>query len=150
MFIALKRKAAGLSKRISEGLLALADIAGGLLAGSGAAVVAFLGKFMLAVVLGAIALGFFLRLASRRGVPPVSPARMGLRYQLASACLAVVQVAALTEASNLPVRFDQNGFEPWHWVLVLVALAVGYSLNMWLFRALFGKRRVAPQLPETQ
>jgi len=132
-------------KQIADGMLAVADIAGILLAGSGAAVVAFLGKFMLAVVLGAISLGFFLRLVGRRKPQSNPPPNMGLRYQVPSAVIAAIEVAVLVEAANLPVRFGQPGFEPWHWILVAMAVVVTYSFNMWLCRSLIGRRRVVPQ-----
>src|SRR3990167_3871074 len=117
-----------LKRRIADGLMAGADLAGIALSGSGAAVVAFLGKFMLAVVLGAIALGFFLRLVGRRRVQAAAPPRGPGWSRAVSVALALVEVALLVEATNFPVRFDQPGFEPWHWLLVLVALAVAYLL----------------------
>lgn len=119
-----------LKRRVAQGILVAADVAGLVLSVSGAAVVAFFGRLMLAIVLGGIALGFFLRLTGRRRppVPASLPAPMWSR--LVSALLAVVAVGALVEATNFPVRFDQAGFAPWHWVLVLVALAVSYSLML--------------------
>lgn len=125
--------------------MAGADLAGIALSGSGAAVVAFLGKFMLAVVLGAIALGFFLRLVGRRRVQAVSPPRVPVWSRTVSAVLAAGEVALLVEATNFPVRFDQSGFEPWHWALVLVAFAVAYTLNLRVVRNLFGKRHASAQ-----
>ena len=125
--------------------MAGADLAGIALSGSGAAVVAFLGKFMLAVVLGAIALGFFLRLVGRRRVQAVSPPRVPVWCRTVSAVLAAGEVALLVEATNFPVRFDQSGFEPWHWALVLVAFAVAYTLNLRVVRNLFGKRHASAQ-----
>jgi hypothetical protein len=128
-----------LKKKAGEAFLVGADVVGLVLSASGASVVAVLGKLMFAVVLGAIALGFFLRLSGRRKVKasPLSPAP--LWWAFASSALAAVEVALLTEATNLPVRFGQPGFEVWHWALVAVALGVAYSLHMRLFRALTGK-----------
>ncbi len=138
MLLALKR-------RIADGLLVAADVAGVALSGSGAIVVAVLGKIMLAVVLGAIALGFFLRLAGRgRGQVVVSP-RTPAWSRAVSAGLATVEVALLVEATNFPVRFDQAGFEPWHWIVVLVALAVTYQLNLRVMGRLIRRRHVTPQ-----
>lgn len=134
-----------LKRRIAEGLMTGVDMAGIALLGSGAAVVAFLGKFMLAIVLGAIALGFFLRLVGRRRVQAVAP-RPGPKWSRAvSMALAAVQVTLLVEATNFPVRFDQPGFEPWHWALVVVALAVAYPLNLRVICNLFGRRHVTAQ-----
>lgn len=135
MLLALKR-------RIADGLLVAVDVAGVALTGSGAAFVAVLGKFMLAVVLGAIALGFVLRLAGRRrGQVVVSP-RAPAWSRAVSAGLAAVEVAVLVEATNFPVRFDQAGFEPWHWIVVLVALAVTYPLNLRVMGRLIQRRHV--------
>ncbi|MDP3653616.1 MAG: hypothetical protein Q8R67_18250 [Rhodoferax sp.] len=136
MLLALKR-------RIADGFLVAADVAGVALSGSGAAVVAILGKFMLAVVLGAIALGFFLRLAGRRREQVVVSPQIPTWSRGVSAVLAAVEVALLVEATNFPVRFDQTGFEPWHWVLVLVALAVTYPLNLRVMGSLIRRRHVA-------
>jgi hypothetical protein len=138
MLLALKR-------RIADGFLVAADVAGVVLSGSGAAVVAVLGKFMLAVVLGAIAFGFFLRLAGRRRVQvEVSPRPPAWRRAV-SAGLAAVEVAFFVEATNFPVRFDQAGFEPWHWILVLVAFAVTYPLNLRVMGRLIRRRHVTSQ-----
>jgi hypothetical protein len=133
-----------LKRRIAEGLMAGVDMAGIALSGSGAAVVAFLGKFMLAVVLGAIALGFFLRLVGRRRVQ-VAPPPVPMWSRAVSAALAAAEVALLVEATNFPVRFDQPGFEPWHWVLVLLAFAVAYPLNLRAIRSLLQRRHVTAQ-----
>jgi hypothetical protein len=138
MLLALKKKA-------GEALLIGVDVLGMVLSVFGASVVAFLGKLMLAVVLGAMALGFFLRLSSRRGAKVSQPRPAPLGWHVLSALLASVEVALLTEATDLPVRFHQPGFEPWHWGLVLVALAVAYSLHMRLFRGLGRNRNVAAQ-----
>jgi hypothetical protein len=126
-FISVKRKA-------GQAFLAGADIAGMVLSFSGAAVVAFVGKLMLSVVLLAISLGFFLRLSGRRRVV-VAPRPLP-RWSRPAACgFAVLEVAALTEATDLPVRFHQAGFETWHWGLVVVALLAAYALNMRLLAA---------------
>ncbi len=134
-----------LKRRVAQGFLVAADVAGVALSGSSAAVVALLGKFMLAVVLGAVALGFFLRLAGRRHTLVASAPLIPLWARGLSAALAAVEVALLVEATNFPVRFDQSGFEAWHWALVLVALAVAYSLNTRLVGSVIRRRHTAAQ-----
>lgn len=134
-----------LKRRIAPGLFVVADVAGVALAGSSAAVVVFLGKFMLAIVLGAISLGFFLRLVGRRRTQAAAPPAIPVRSRVVSMVLAAVEVALLVEATNFPVRFDQPGFEPWHWVLVLVAFVTAYSLNLRLVRSVIGRRHVTTQ-----
>lgn len=138
MFLTLKRK-------LADGFLVIADVAGLLLSASGASVVAVLGKLMLAVVLGAISLGFFLRLAGRRRQASLAPVPTPVWSYVASVVLAIFEIGLLVEATNLPVRFDQSGFEPWHWVLVAVALIVAYVVHMQIFRAIARKRHVVAQ-----
>lgn len=133
MFLALRRKAA-------DTLLLATDVAGLLLAGSGAAVVAFFGKFMLAVVLGAVSLGFFLRLAGRRRQPPVAAVAAPWWCHVASLLLSVVEVSVLAEAADLPVRFSQPGFQLYHWLLVLVVLFAAYRVQLQVFRSAAARR----------
>jgi hypothetical protein len=136
-----------LKQRAGEFLLAAVDIAGIVLAGSGAAVVAFFGKVMAAVVLAAISLGFFLRLSGRRRVPVPIPAKPSTWSRALSAAVSAITVAALVEATDLPVRFHQAGFEAWHWLLLAAALVVTYSLCMRIVGAFIKgrSRHVAPQ-----
>lgn len=129
-----------LKRRIADGLWVALDVAGVALSGSGAAVVTVFGKALLAVVLGAIALGFFLRLAGRRRERVVVASRISAWARVASAGLAAVEVALLVEATNLPVRFNQTGFEPWHWIVVLAALVVTYPLNLRVLGRLMRRR----------
>ncbi len=138
MFLILRRKAA-------DTLLLAADAAGLLLSGSGAAVVAFFGKVFLAVVLGALALGFFLRLVSRRHRPPAAPAPTPLWGRAAAAMLAAAEVAVLVEATDLPVRFHQPGFQLYHWLLVLAVLVMAYRVQLWGWRAAVAARRAPPR-----
>lgn len=116
----VKRKAA-------EFALVAVDVFGILFAGTGAAVVAFFGKIMAAVVLAAISLGFFLRLVGRRRANIAPPVPTPTWVRAASAVIAAVLVGVIVEATDLPVRFHQPGFEVWHWALVLAALIVVYS-----------------------
>lgn len=134
-----------LKHRMADGLLLAADVIGIALAGSGALVLAFLGRFMLAVVLGAIALGFVLRLAGRRRAQGSAPRPMPSWGRGLAGVLAAIEVAVLVEATNFPVRFDQAGFEPWHWALVLVALAVIYPFNLRLLGGLVRRTHVTNQ-----
>ncbi|MGE0497805.1 MAG: hypothetical protein AB7I35_21250 [Ramlibacter sp.] len=129
-----------LKRRIGEGLLAVADAGGMLLSLSGAAAVAFLGKLMFAIVLAAVALGFFLRLTGRRRARSLAPPALPFWGRAVAATLAVVEVVALVEATNFPVRFDQTGFAPWHWALVVVALLVAYGLNVYVVQRVASKR----------
>lgn len=127
-------RARTLRERFGEWFLMTAEAAGMALSGSGAVVVGVLGKFMLAVVLGAIAVGLLLRLMGRRQGARAAATPVPLWARAASLGVSAVLVALLVEATQLPVRFDQPGFATWHWALVLVALAVGYAGVLRLFR----------------
>lgn len=131
-----------LRRRVADGLLAVVDATGMFASLAGASIVAFLGKVMLAVVLGAVALGFFLRLVGRRRrAAPVEPPPPDRGRQLACAALAAAETGLLVEAVDLPVRFHQAGFAYWHWALVLLAFGLAYSLQLPWLRA-WGRRRV--------
>jgi hypothetical protein len=55
--------------------------------------------------------------------------------------LSVVEVAALVEAVNSPVRFDDAGFEYMHWALAAIALVAAYALQVRLLRSVGRKSR---------
>ncbi|QTD45425.1 hypothetical protein [Ottowia testudinis] len=116
----------------------------------GAPVAALLGKLFLAAILGAVALGVFLRFAGRqrKGEPaPVkipTPAWVRALAGLASA----IEVALLVEATKLPVRHDQPGFTQANWLLVLLAWGVACALQTsWLGAAVARRRRGKPATP---
>ncbi len=124
----------------SHALMLGVEATGAFLAGSGAAVALFLGKLFAAAALAAITLGIFLRLASRRRKMPAEPAPAPPWLQFACALLALVETAALTEATNLPVRGIQPGFQKSNWILVLAALAALYLIQLRFFRSLRARR----------
>ena len=99
------------------------------------------GKVLAAVVLGAVALGIFLRLSSRRARRVEAPVPMPKWVRPVAAALAVVEVAALVEAVNLPVRFHDAGFEYMHWALATIALVAAYALQVRLLRSVGSKSR---------
>lgn len=134
-----------LKRRIGEGLFVAANGAGMVLSLCGASAVAVLGKLMLAVVLTAVAFGFFLRLSGRRRNVQLEPVRPPAWCYVTAGVLASVEVALLAEATDLPVRFSQPGFEFHHWLLVLAALAVAFIVHMQIFRSICRKRQASPQ-----
>lgn len=113
---------------------------------SGTAIAIIFGKLFAAAILMALTLGIFLRLAGRRGPPPVALPSPSPWLQVACAFLSLVEVSALTEATNLPVRFNQTDFDKSNWALVVVALVVIYLIQIRLFRSLAQKRN-ANNLP---
>lgn len=116
----------------------------------GAPVAMVLGKLFLAVILGAVALGVFLRFAGRqrRGAPtPVKIATPAWVHAVATLASAV-EVAVLVEATKLPVRHDQPDFTQANWLLVLLAWGVAYALQTrWLGAAVARHRRGKPTTP---
>lgn len=134
-----------LRQKISDGLLIAADGAGMVLSLCGATMVAFLGKLMLAIVLGVVALGFFLRLSGRRKGERATSARIPSWCYVAAGVLASVEVALLVEATDLPVRYSQPGFELHHWLLVLFALGVAFVVHMQIFRSVTKRSHASPQ-----
>lgn len=116
----------------------------------GAPVAMVLGKLFLAVILGAVALGVFLRFANRqrRGAPtPVKIATPAWVHAVA-ALASAVEVAVLVEATKLPVRHDQPDFTQANWLLVLLAWGVAYTLQTrWLGAAVAHHRRDKPTTP---
>jgi hypothetical protein len=131
-------------ERTLSGLEVIADAAGLLLSVSGAAVAAVLGKLIVGVVLGAVALGFLLRLKGRRRRgASVAPAKMPGWVRPVAFALAVVEVAALVEATNLPVRFSQEGFAYGHWYLLALAFLALYLLQVGTLGRLAARRGAA-------
>ena len=100
----------------------------------GAPIAIVFGKLFLAAILGALALGIFLRFAGRKVQPVSVPMPTPWWAFPCSALLSLIETAALVEATNLPVRFDQPGFDKSNWLLVLLALAVAFAFQLMLFK----------------
>lgn len=134
---------------IGSALMAGLEIVAVAISGSGTVIAIVLGKLFAAAVLAAITLGVFLRLAGRGGQRPPEPATVPPRIKLGCALLTLVEVAVLTEATNLPVRLAQPGFEKSNWLIVIAALAVIYWVQLGFFRSMLAKRDGAthPDLP---
>jgi hypothetical protein len=117
-----------------NGLSAVVEGIGFFASFAGSALALFFGKLMLAVVLGAFAVGVFFRLSGRlRGQERRPAPRAPSWAWLAAGFLALVFTALLVEVTALPVRFNQAGFSYLHWVLVCAALALTFH---WMVRLL--------------
>jgi hypothetical protein len=138
---------ATVKRSIQSALLVTLEGAGALASVIGAPIALALGKLFLAAILAAIALGIFLRFAGRRAAPAPMPSPTPWWLVSCNALASLVEVAALVEATKLPVRFDQPGFSPWNWALVLVALWVAYALQARLLKRLVRRpsRSIEPQ-----
>jgi hypothetical protein len=112
------------------------------LSASGALTAAIFGKLLLGLLLGCIAVGFVLRLKTRRTTKGQAAATAPtLPAKLTTAVLSFAETAAAVEASNLPVRFDQEGFQFIHWALLAVFFIVAYLLQRPLVSTILSKIR---------
>ncbi len=109
----------------------------GLVAGSAIALV--FGKLLAAVLFAALAAGVTTRFF-RRSAQAIAPA-MPLWGVLISGGVAVVACAAAVEAINLPVRFDQVGFDKSNLLIVVALLLVFYGLVSALLRRMLRSGR---------
>ena len=124
----------------------IAEVTGLAVSFSGATLAAVFGKLVIAVILGAITLGFFLRLTGRRSSLQVEAPHTPGWVRSVSALLAVVETVALVEATNLPVRFSQQGFLYRHWLLVALVLAAAYLVQVKLLGSLAARRHARQAL----
>lgn len=122
---------------LASGLMVVVEGGAGVAALVGAPLLAVMGKWAAAAVLGALALGIFLRFAARKRPAAPAAARPALAawQSAAVALLSAAEVALLVEATGLPVRHGQPDFSQWNWLLVLAAFAALYvAQRRWLAR----------------
>lgn len=113
----------------------LFELSGLMVSTLGTAVSLAFARWALALMLSMVVLGFFFRLTGRRRAErKVEPADPAWIYLAASAA-SVVEVAVLVEATDLPVRFYQEGFAFGHWAIVVLALVAAFWLQLRGFRA---------------
>jgi hypothetical protein len=119
----------------------LAEAVGLTFAASGATVAVMLGKLIIGLVLAALALGFLLRMKGRSvRSPEIQQIYPTTSTRLLAGVLSACEVAALVEATNLPIRFDQATFQMGHWYLVLLAFFAAYFLQLPFITKLLGRR----------
>lgn len=130
---------------VATKLEAAAEIAAAGLSLSGAVVAFVLAKFLVAVVLAGVGIGIGLRFVARRKQEPrATPAPAWVR--LSCALLTTVEVGILVEATDLPVRFSQAGFQLHHWLIVLLAWVFAYLLQTSALRSFVSKRHATKAL----
>jgi len=112
------------------------ESAGFLLSLFGASLAAAFGRFLVALLLAALALGLGLRLVGRQRLASKLEPKVSGWARAAILCFSLVEVAVLVEATDTPVRFHQEGFSYVHWALVLVAVALVYFVQVRVFAAL--------------
>lgn len=94
--------------------------------GTGTAIALAFGKVLAGVALGAFAFGAFLRLTTRcRSASPAAQKVPGW-VPPALVIVSIIECALLVEAINLPVRFDQVGFQYYHWLFIGAFLMAVY------------------------
>lgn len=130
----LTRLRAGLKSRMS--MLIDGVEVGALVLGGGLSIV--FGKLFAAVVFAAIAVGVASRFLRHRNVV-LTPRPLPIWVSLASSGLAVVGAAIVVEAINLPIRFDQIGFEKSNLLIVVALILVFHWPLRSLFRRLLSK-----------
>ncbi|WP_066152198.1 hypothetical protein [Hydrogenophaga pseudoflava] len=124
-------------------VLLVVEAAGALASVVGVPLAALTGKLYLAALVALFGLGCCLRFVRLRqrlrqtrqeavAVPPSAPVWLTPVVGLLSA----VEVAVLVEATRLPVRADQTGFDTAHWWWVLA----GFVVLFWLQRGWLGER----------
>jgi hypothetical protein len=132
---------AKIKHRALTGIETVANFAGLFVSVAGATVAAVFGKLVIGLVLGAVAVGFLLRLKGRRAVelgtkrrpPPVW-------VRPVVVVLSALEVSALVEATNLPVRFSQDGFAFSHWYIVGLLFAALYLLQVGAVNSALARR----------
>jgi len=126
------------------GIETVANVAGLFVSVSGATVAAVFGKLVIGLVLAAVAVGFVLRLKGRREAPLGATRQTPPAWvRPVVAVLSALEVGALVETTNLPVRFSQEGFAYSHWFIVGLLLAALYLLQVGAVVRAVAKRQSA-------
>lgn len=112
------------------------EAAGFLLALAGASLAAALGRSLVALLLAALALGMGRRIIGRQKRAAKLAPRVPTWVHAGSLALSLVEVAALFEATDTPIRFGQEGSSHGHWALALAAVAVAYLAQARVLAAL--------------
>lgn len=129
------------------GVLLAVEAAGALASAVGAPLAALTGKLYLAVLVALFGLGCclrFMRLRQKRRQPGHTDAETQRRSPAwltpAVGVLSAIEVSLLVEATRLPVRADQPGFDTANWWWVLAGFVVLFWLQRgWLADRLSGK-----------
>jgi hypothetical protein len=145
-FVALiKNRAADAKQRIGEGAFSLGDmLVQGLqvlVPGAGAGISFALGKLVIGVVLALICFSVIVRLTLRRkNVGKASVQTASWYLKLVALILALGLSAAFVEMTNLPVRFNQQGFAFWYWAIVAALITVIYHWMLQIFSKIAPKK----------
>ena len=137
---------AAFRKRFSGALAYALDGAGFVASLTGASVSLFFGKLFASALFVLLALGVLIRFARRRRGETKVEQQSPVWISLVCGILAVVETAVVVEATNLPVRFDQSGFEKSNLLLVVAILLVLFYTQRYVLRRLLAKWSTASAL----
>lgn len=140
-----KKQLVDIKRRMSEGVLSLGEmLAQGLqvlVPGAGAGISFALGKLVIGVILMLICLGIIVRLTLRRkNVDKNIDQNASLFLKSVAFVLALGLSAGFVEMTNLPVRFNQQGFAFWYWAIVMVVITLTYRFLMQIFLRMSSKK----------
>jgi uncharacterized membrane protein YidH (DUF202 family) len=141
----IKNRVTTARQRIGEGVFSFGELlAQGLqvlVPGAGAGISFALGKLVIGVILTLICLGIIVRLTLRRkNVDKNIDQNASLFLKSVAFVLALGLSAGFVEMTNLPVRFNQQGFAFWYWAIVLVVITVTYRLLLQILSKMFSKK----------
>lgn len=105
---------------------------------TGGSLALIFGKFLAAGIFGVLAVGVARRFFRR--TDEVLRARPPLWTTIVSAFAAVVAAGAIVEAINLPIRYDQTGFEKSNLLIVVALVLLFYGLAGALLRRMTVQR----------
>lgn len=109
---------------------------------AGASASLFLGKLFAAGIFVVLAVGIVNRFVRRRRGEAVVPPPP-LWISVLCAVLSIAETGIIVEAINLPVRFDQPGFEKANLLLVAALLLFLFFVQRGVLRRVFAKRTPA-------
>jgi hypothetical protein len=118
------------------------ELLGFVLSLAGASLAAAFGRFLLALLLAAVAFGMGRRIVKRRQRFATKP-KPAAWIRAVCLTLSLIEVAVLVEATDTPVRFHQEGFAYVHWAWVAAAIVVAYAIQVRALTALTKRARPA-------
>ena len=133
-------------QRVVDGFLCTLDIIGFSASLAGASVSLFFGKLFAAVLFVLLAVGVLNRFVRRRRGDAVYQQPTPPWVLVVCIVLAIIETGVIVEASNLPVRFDQSGFEKSNWLFVVAVLLVLFYGQRYLFVRMLTRRQSADAL----
>ena len=113
---------------------------------AGASVSLFLGKLFASALFVVLAVGILNRFVRRRRGDLGEEQRAPVWVLVVCVLLSIIEAGAVVEAMNLPVRFDQSGFERSNLLLVVALLLVFFYGQRYLLMRALARRRPADAL----